>query len=37
MMAPKREQRPVSNADKPKVHPEWSKYSTERGARTGNR
>jgi len=37
LMAPSQEQRPVSDAAKPQIHPEWSKYSAERGARTGNR
>jgi arylsulfatase len=37
LMAPAREQRPVSAEAKPKLHPEWSNYHPEPGRHTGNR
>jgi len=37
LMAPKREQRPVSAGEKAKIHPEWSNYDPEPGHHTGNR
>jgi arylsulfatase A-like enzyme len=37
LMAPAREQRPVSSEANPKVHPEWSNYHQEPGRHTGNR
>ena len=37
LMAPEREQRPVSTADEPKHHPEWSNSNPEPGHHTGNR
>lgn len=37
LMAPEREQRPVSTEDKPKQHRQWSNYDPEPGHHTGNR
>lgn len=37
LMAPEREQRPVSTEERPKVHSQWSDYDPEPGRHTGNR
>lgn len=37
LMAPAKEQRPVSSEPNPKIHREWSNYNPEPGRHTGNR